>query len=67
MGVQHIYDADGRKTGVIVPVDLWDCAERAGEEEIGVSDPRKYRGVYRDRDVDLQDEIRKLRDEWNRQ
>ncbi len=38
----------------------------AGEKQIGVSDPRKYRGIYRDLKVDLKDEIRKMRDEWNR-
>jgi hypothetical protein len=70
MGVQYIYDAEGRKTGVIVSIDLWD-AMSAGksankQDEVGSPDPRKYRGVYRDLKVDLKAEIRSLRDEWDR-
>lgn len=68
MGVQYICDAEGRKTGVIVPIDLWDSlnAEKPVGERVGVPDPGKYRGIYRNLNVDLKAEIRNLRDEWNR-
>ena len=35
-------------------------------EPVVISDPEKYRGIYRDLKVDLKTEIRKLRDEWRR-
>ncbi|WP_342771261.1 MULTISPECIES: hypothetical protein [unclassified Methanoculleus] len=68
MGVQYICDAEGRKTGVIVPIDLWDSlnAEKPADKRVGVPDPEKYRGIYRDLNIDLKAEIRNLRDEWNR-
>ena len=68
MGVQYICDAEGRKTGVIVPIDLWDSlnAEKPAGKRVGVPDPGKYRGIYRNLNVDLKAEIRNLRDEWNR-
>jgi len=68
MGVQYICDADGRKTDVIVPIDLWESltAEKPAAEPIGVAEPARYRGIYRDLDLDLEAEARNLRDEWDR-
>lgn len=68
MGVQYVYDADGRKTGVIVPINLWNTlnAGKSADRRIGIPNPRKYRGIYRDLKADLKAEIRDLRDEWNR-
>lgn len=68
MGVQYIYDTEGRKTGVIVPIDLWDTlnTEEPADKQIGAPDPGKYRGIYRDLKADLKAEIQNLRDEWNR-
>jgi len=68
MGVQYICDAEGRKTDVIVPIDLWESltAEKPADRPIGVSEPSRYRGIYRDRDLDLKAEVRNLRDEWDR-
>ena len=68
MGVQYVYDAEGKKTGVIVPIDLWNTlsAGKPADKQIGIPNPRKYRGIYRDLKADLKAEIRDLRDEWNR-
>ncbi len=70
MGVQYIYDAKGRKTGVIVSIDLWDAISAGkpidNRTGVGSPDPRKYRGIYRDLKVDLKAEIQSLRDEWDR-
>ncbi|KAF5041329.1 MAG: hypothetical protein KO254_13150 [Methanoculleus marisnigri] len=68
MGVQYICDADGRKTDVIVPIDLWESltAEKPADEPIAVAEPARYRGIYRDRDLDLETEAQNLRNEWNR-
>ncbi|KUK67906.1 MAG: hypothetical protein XE11_2642 [Methanomicrobiales archaeon 53_19] len=66
MSVQYIYDSAGKKTGVIIPIDLWETLrdKRLADEPVGISDPGKYRGIYRDLKVDLKTEVRKLRDEW---
>ena len=68
MGVRYICDAEGRKTGVIVPIGLWDSLnpEKPAGERVGVPDPGRYRGIYRDLNVDLKAEIRNLRDETPR-
>ncbi|QYZ80357.1 hypothetical protein E2N92_01320 [Methanofollis formosanus] len=68
MRVQYIYDAEGRRTGVIVPIDLWYSLgiEKSVEKECGIREPEKYRGIYRSLKVDLKDELRKMRDEWDR-
>ncbi len=70
MGVQYIYDAEGRKTGVIVSIDLWDAMSsgKSANKQSGVGspEPQKYRGIYRDLKVDLRAEIQGLRDEWDR-
>jgi len=68
MGVHYICDADGRKTDVIVPIGLWESltAEKPADRPIGVAEPARYRGIYRDLDLDLEAEVRNLRDEWDR-
>ena len=64
MGVQYVYDAEGKKTGVIVPIDLWNTlsAGKPADKQIGIPNPGKCRGIYRDLEV----EVQSLRDEWNR-
>ncbi len=58
MGVQYIYDAEGRKTSVIVSVDLWDAmnsgksanrqsgAGLAGEMMPGIVDTNPLRQAF---------------------
>ncbi len=65
MEIQYVYDANGRRTGVIVPIDLW-------ERTVGSLEPRRrcrfddvygiYRGLVRDPDAIASD----LRGEWER-
>lgn len=71
MGIQYVYDVRGKKTGVIIPIELWEEkgfkieeTEKMKKEE--VFDPSKYRGIYKDLRVDLEEEIRNLRAEWVR-
>jgi len=68
MGVQYIYDTEGKRTGVIVPIDLWErlTAGRTGAS-VGVADPAHDRGIYKDLPVDLEKEIRDLRNDWDRE
>jgi hypothetical protein len=71
MGVQYVYDVRGKKTGVIIPIELWneeglkiEEVEKMEKEE--VFKPSRYRGIYKNLRVDLEEEIRNLREEWVR-
>jgi len=69
MEVQYIYDEEGRQTGVIVPIELWNKIgnmERLARKEEGEWDPSKYRGIYKNLKVDVTKESKSLRDEWTR-
>lgn len=65
MEVQYIYDENGRKTGVIVPISLWEKMKKGtrSKEAFALSE---YRGIYRCLGIDLEEEIRSLREEWTR-
>ena len=69
MEVQYIYDEEGRRTGVIVPIELWNKIsnlEKLAREEKSEWDPSKYRGIYKNLKVDVIKESKSLRDEWTR-
>lgn len=68
MNVQYIYDSTGKKTGVIVPITIWESlgGERLSDTPVGITCPGKYRGIYRNLKDDLKNEIQKLRNEWTR-
>jgi hypothetical protein len=69
MEVQYIYDEEGRQTGVIVPINLWNKMSHLVElDQKGMTDwdPSKYRGMYKDLKVDVKKESDALRDEWTR-
>ena len=71
MGVQYVYDVSGENTGIIIPIDLWNKkgfkieeVEKTEKEE--VFNPSDYRRIYKNLRVDLEEEIRNIRDEWAR-
>jgi hypothetical protein len=69
MDVEYIYNREGRRIGVIIPVDLWDKISHLAEsdqEDKGIWDPSKYRGIYKNLKVDTKKESKALRDEWTR-
>ncbi len=69
MEVQYIYDEEGRQTGVIVPIELWNRIgnlEKSACKDRGDWDPSKYRGMYKNLNVDVAEESKSLRDEWTR-
>lgn len=69
MEVQYIYDEEGRRTGVIVPIELWNKIrnlEKLGRQEKGEWDPSMYRGMYKNLKIDVRTESKSLRDEWTR-
>lgn len=68
MEIQYVYDESGKRTAVIIPVQLWNeirLKMKEGEKE-QVFNPSKYRGIYKNWTVNLEDEVKKLRREWVR-
>jgi len=67
MGVQYVYNEKGEKTGVIIPIEFWEeigpTTEKIKERDFL---PSRYRGIYKDLKVNLEEEIRNLREEWER-
>jgi len=67
MKVQYIYNEEGEKENVIIPYKEWEkirpSIERKKKTEF---DPDKYKGIYKDLRLNLDEEIKNLRDEWNR-
>jgi len=49
MEVQYVYDEEGRRTGVLVPITLWNKISHLAEaqDEKTDWDPTKYRGMYK--------------------
>lgn len=68
MQVQYIYDETGKKTGVIVPIELWQDLSPAKRQPKKKSpfNPARFRGILRNVPVDLEKELRILRQEWER-
>lgn len=64
MQVQYIYDENGTKTGVIVPIALWQKLLQKNGHKKDRFDPSKFRGLYRDIPLDLESTIQNLRTEW---
>jgi len=68
MQVQYVYDENGKKTGVIIPIALWENVSRQKEAEKPKAgfDPSKFRGLYRSLAVNFEKELQSLRQEWER-
>lgn len=70
MKVQYVYDKKGKKTDVIIPLELWEEIKEEVEERRAVKEevfiPSEYRGIYKDSGIDLEEEIGGLREEWIR-
>jgi len=64
MQIQYIYDENGTKTGVIVPIALWQKLLQKNGHKKDRFDPSKFRGLYRDIPLDLESTIQNLRTEW---
>lgn len=67
MKVQYIYNEDGERESVIIPYKEWkkmrSSIDRKKDKEF---DPDKYRGIYKDMQLNLEEEIKNLRNEWDR-
>lgn len=58
-----MYDKEGKKTAVIIPIDAWieisSLVERLGKEK-AEWDPSKYKGMYKGLKVDVKKESNAL-------
>jgi hypothetical protein len=67
MKVQYIYNEEGERENVIIPYREWEKIRSVLEEKKEANfDPDKYKGIYKDLKLNLEEEIKSLRDEWNR-
>ncbi|MGD2087311.1 MAG: hypothetical protein PVH61_14090 [Candidatus Aminicenantes bacterium] len=67
MKVQYIYNEDGEKENVIIPYKEWEkIRSTLKEDKEAEFDPDKYKGIYKGLQINLEEEIKNLRDEWNR-
>lgn len=68
MQVQYVYDENGKKTGVIVPISLWDKVSgktRPTKAKVPF-EPSRFRGIYRNLTLDFERELTCLRQDWER-
>ena len=66
--MQYVYDEKGRRTGVIIPTELWNEVKGKIEVEVKkkeVFTPSDYRGIYKGLEVNLEEEARSLRKQGN--
>lgn len=68
MQVQYVYDENGKKTGVIIPIAIWETVSRQKEAKKpkAAFDPSKFRGLYRSLAINPEKELNSLRQEWER-
>ncbi len=66
MEIQYICDGNGERIGVVVPIDIWHKIKPEIEGKWKPFNPLKYRGIYQNLEVNLEREIKKLREEWLR-
>jgi hypothetical protein len=67
--IQYVYDKEGKQVGVIVPIEMWTKISPLIEElkeKKAEWDPLKYKGIYKDRKINEDEEIKAMRDEWTR-
>jgi hypothetical protein len=67
--IQYVYDKEGKQVGVIVPIEMWTKISpliKELKEKKAEWDPLKYEGIYKDRKINEEEEIKTMRDEWSR-
>lgn len=67
MKVQYTYNEEGEKENVIIPYKEWvKIHPIINKKKKTGFDPDKYKGIYKGLKLNLEEEIKNLRDEWNR-
>lgn len=66
MRVQYIYNEHGERESVIIPYKEWEKIRPTLKEEKADFNPDEYKGIYKNLDLNWDEEIKNLRDEWER-
>jgi hypothetical protein len=66
MRVQYVYNENGERESVIIPYEEWEKIRSTIKEEEVDFNPDEYRGIYKNLDLNWEEEIKNLRDEWER-
>lgn len=65
--IKYIYSNTGEVEAAIVPIQAWRAVEKQLETTpIVPFKPSKFRGVFSKLNINVEEEIRKIRDEWTR-
>jgi len=59
MEIQYIYDAKGKQVGVMIPVELWNKMKHKMIPKKELI-PSRYRGIYKNLSINLEQEIKSL-------
>ena len=61
MEIKYVYDAQGNETAVIVPIEVWNKIKHIDDEKsIEVFQTSKYRGIYKNLELDSRKRNQKL-------
>ena len=68
MTLKYIYQEDGKKTAVIIPIEEWLKIQHLlnAHKKSQQFDPKVYRGFLKHKGEDVEKELQKLREEWKR-
>lgn len=72
MTINYIYSATGQVEYAIIPINLWEIlkpylqTEWVKQPVKPAFDPRKYKGMIRHLKLDIEQELKTMRNEWTR-
>ncbi len=73
MNISYIYDLKGKPEYAVIPIYFWNKISSMIDNEqekpqVKTSfEPQKYRGILSNFDLDIDLELSKMRDEWERE
>ena len=65
--IQYVLDAQGNKTAVLIPINLWDQwgGVKKTDSEKHPHPIKKYRGILKGKGYSGKEEENNMRDEWD--
>ena len=67
MNVQYVYNENGERESVIISYKDWKRIRPTIKKKEIDFDPDEYKGIYKNLDLKWDEEIKNLRDEWERE
>lgn len=64
--IKYIYNDMGEVEAAIVPIQTWRAMEQKIETKPTPFHASKFRGIFSHLNIDVEQEIKKVRDEWKR-